>query len=297
MKKLFLCSLTSTALVAAGALYAQEGGAGVQAPGVGASAQAGPGGASAQAGGAAAGAGTQGAAAQAGAGDAAAGASTQQGAAAQAGPAGAEAGVQSGADAGLQANPPPAPQLEGQAGAAADASGSASAGADANRPALGVTLSGSGENLTINSVQPGSPAAQAGLQPSDQIISFNGEEVASTQAFVDTVRGADVNGSGELIILRNGERQTLNVNFMPWNQVYSGQPYFAMRPNFDAGPGAVGQPGYGAGYGPGYAAQGYGGGVYGGACCDPCATGAVYTSHYSYGWSGHGRRARHRGCW
>jgi membrane-associated protease RseP (regulator of RpoE activity) len=278
---MFMCSAASAALIAAGALYGQDVGVGAG----GASAQAGPGGASAQAGGASAQAGDQGAAAQAGTGEAAAGASTQQGAGVQAG---------AGTDAGLQPNPPPAPSLEGQAGADASAQAGASAGADANRPALGVTLSGSGQgDLSINSVQPGSPAAQAGLQAGDQIVSINGEEVSSSQAFIDAVRNADVNGSGEIVILRDGQRQTLNVNYVPWSQVYTSQPYFAMRPNFDAGPGAApGQPpAYGgAGYGghsPGYGGYGYGGGNYGGWGCQP----SYHTSTYSYSWGGnYGRR-------
>lgn len=47
--------------------------------------------------------------------------------------------------------------------------------------AVGITPSSDGNGLTILKVAPGSPAAQAGIQPGDVIVAVNGQKVANAK--------------------------------------------------------------------------------------------------------------------
>ncbi|MCF6354419.1 MAG: DegQ family serine endoprotease [Candidatus Polarisedimenticolaceae bacterium] len=63
----------------------------------------------------------------------------------------------------------------------------------------------------VSQVQPGSPSEKAGLQTGDVILSFNGEEVANSAALPPMVGASLVDHPAKLEILRQGERQTVEV--------------------------------------------------------------------------------------
>lgn len=296
MRRYIFSSAVVAALTAAGTLSAQVG---VTGPG-GGSAQAGPGGASATAPGG-------GASAQSAPGGASAQAGSAQGSA-QAGPAGASA--QSGnAAAGTQATPNASAQIPGQASGNLDANlnanaqgqGSAGLGSTdgslsgdaSSRAALGVTFDSADDAMVVTNVEANSPAAQAGLQAGDRIISFNGREFDSRQEFITAVQGSQLDSQAQLVIERNGQRQNLDVRMGSWNRVYpstawnqggfygQSQPYHAMRPAFDDPAAAGAYP------------QGH---IYGGTFNNCCAV-TTCCPTYGYAYGGFGGRRRGRGCW
>lgn len=63
----------------------------------------------------------------------------------------------------------------------------------------------------VSRVQPGSPSEKAGLQTGDVILSFNGEEVANSAALPPMVGASLVDRPAAVEILRQGERQTVEV--------------------------------------------------------------------------------------
>ncbi|MFN3884296.1 MAG: RIP metalloprotease RseP [Rhodocyclaceae bacterium] len=77
-------------------------------------------------------------------------------------------------------------------------------------PALGLRLQAPELPAVIGSVQPGSPAARAGLQPGDRIVAIDGEPMAGWQEVAKAIRAA---GSKELKIevQRDAARLTLGV--------------------------------------------------------------------------------------
>ena len=68
------------------------------------------------------------------------------------------------------------------------------------------------ENVWVASVEPDSPAAKAGLQVDDQIVSFNGHPVFALQGFIDLVQ-ENGNHPGQLTVLRHG--QSVNLTVVP----------------------------------------------------------------------------------
>jgi membrane-associated protease RseP (regulator of RpoE activity) len=58
---------------------------------------------------------------------------------------------------------------------------------------------------------PATPAREAGLQPGDRIVTFNGERVSSWDELTGLIRG-NANGDAALGIVRDGERMTLTTN-------------------------------------------------------------------------------------
>ena len=63
----------------------------------------------------------------------------------------------------------------------------------------------------VRSVQPGTPAAKAGLQQGDVIVRVNGRDVNPDQTVSYLVANASVGTRIPLEVIRNGRRQTINV--------------------------------------------------------------------------------------
>jgi putative serine protease PepD len=85
---------------------------------------------------------------------------------------------------------------------------------------VGVSLAPSGEGgaeiapqgtASEPSIEPGSPAAQAGLKPGDLITAVNGQTVTSTDAFIAKVSQDDPGQTITLTIKRNGEIKQIKV--------------------------------------------------------------------------------------
>jgi S1-C subfamily serine protease len=84
---------------------------------------------------------------------------------------------------------------------------------------FGAHVKPAGEQLTVTTVQPGSPAAKAGLREGDQIAQANGQAPRGLIAFNRAVSAAP-NHEARLVILRGrGERQSLTVRLVPFDQL------------------------------------------------------------------------------
>ncbi len=63
----------------------------------------------------------------------------------------------------------------------------------------------------VQSVQPGGPAAEAGMQAGDVMVEFNGKEVRSTEAFLGELRGVDPGDTVKVKLRRGADTQTVTV--------------------------------------------------------------------------------------
>jgi serine protease Do len=63
----------------------------------------------------------------------------------------------------------------------------------------------------VNEIDRRSPAYQAGLEPGDIIISFNGQNVIDPAHFVQLVSDARIGSTATLVVIREGGRVTLKV--------------------------------------------------------------------------------------
>lgn len=87
----------------------------------------------------------------------------------------------------------------------------------------------------VAEVMPGSPAAKAGLKPGDIILEFEGEEIGLSAELPPQVGRVKVGSTAELLIMRNGNRQEIDVtigelpNAAAQNQ--QGEPAKAMPGN------------------------------------------------------------------
>ena len=66
--------------------------------------------------------------------------------------------------------------------------------------------------VVVRSVEPGSPAEQAGLQPGDVIVGVGGKKVTSPSDAASAIRGASKDHAVALRIIRNGEPIFVGVN-------------------------------------------------------------------------------------
>ena len=67
------------------------------------------------------------------------------------------------------------------------------------------------EGALIAQVMPDSPAAAAGLEPGDVVLEFNGNDVGTSGALPPIVGQTAVGSTVPVVVMRNGERQTLDV--------------------------------------------------------------------------------------
>jgi S1-C subfamily serine protease len=67
------------------------------------------------------------------------------------------------------------------------------------------------DGAEVAAVEPGSPAAIAGVEPGDLIVAFDGDDVGSAAEFVLLVTRADVGAARTIEVVRGGERRSLEV--------------------------------------------------------------------------------------
>ena len=88
---------------------------------------------------------------------------------------------------------------------------------DSGRAALGVRVStvtdpqGQPQGVGVASVTPGGPAAKAGIQPGDVIVSVAGQPTPTTQALADVLANLRVGQTVTVGLLRNGSQSTTTV--------------------------------------------------------------------------------------
>ena len=93
-------------------------------------------------------------------------------------------------------------------------------------PALTQTLKLSDrKGALVSEVTPGSPAAKAGLQRGDVIVTFDGKQVESAHDLATLVAATPVGKNVSVMILRDGNKQTvpLTVGRMPSDEVQEGK--------------------------------------------------------------------------
>jgi membrane-associated protease RseP (regulator of RpoE activity) len=195
------------------------------------------------------------------------------------------------------------------------------------RSALGVTLT---DDLRVIQVMPGSPAQQMGIRSGDELLSFNGQQFDSIDAFVETVGSTSPDQEVRIEIDRNGQNLTQSGRLGAWDRVhYSSGTHMAGMGLQNQGmqhqgvqhgqPMMQGQQTYQEHSAMRFDNQGVvdgqsqgqviDGQSFGGACCDPCAGfagggfsdggwggGYSYGGYeYGYGWDdGYSRRAARR---
>ena len=94
--------------------------------------------------------------------------------------------------------------VEEVAGALAD-------GEDVSHAYLGVSLADGDESSQVSAVSTGGPAASAGLQAGDEIVSIEGRSVGSADELRAAIDDREPGEKVTLGILRNGARRELDV--------------------------------------------------------------------------------------
>ncbi|HEY1784473.1 MAG TPA: PDZ domain-containing protein [Pirellulales bacterium] len=82
---------------------------------------------------------------------------------------------------------------------------------------LGVTFTAhSMLGALVMDVQPGSPAAKAGLQPGDRILEANGRTISGAEDAVRLVNQLGLNSPLHMLISREGRRRVLETTLTSW---------------------------------------------------------------------------------
>ena len=97
------------------------------------------------------------------------------------------------------------------------------------RPYLGIYQDVDAPNCVIGAVEPGSAAAEAGLQADDVITSLDGQPVTSFRDLVELLRDKEVGDRVRIGILRNGQAQTIEAVLGSTEE-----PYIGVRSSPDA---------------------------------------------------------------
>ncbi|HEX4147063.1 MAG TPA: PDZ domain-containing protein [Pirellulales bacterium] len=124
--------------------------------------------------------------------------------------------------------------------AVAQSTGRPAAAVASSRPTplkLGVTFTAhSMLGALVMDVQPGSPAAKAGLQPGDRILEANGRPISGAEDAVRLVNQLGLNSPLHMLISREGRRRVLETTLTPWqaNSPPAIGPAGAPAPNYYA---------------------------------------------------------------
>src|SRR5690606_2999324 len=68
-----------------------------------------------------------------------------------------------------------------------------------------------GVGALVQTVNPGEPADEAGMEPGDVIIEYNGERVTSNEQLISMVVGTRPDTTVPIVVMRDGKRITLKV--------------------------------------------------------------------------------------
>jgi putative serine protease PepD len=79
------------------------------------------------------------------------------------------------------------------------------------RPYLGLTSAAGSTGVEVQQVVPGGPAAEAGLQAGDRIVSVDGQQTSEPGDLTDALDGREPGDTVEVEVGRDGGRQRIEV--------------------------------------------------------------------------------------
>jgi len=82
-----------------------------------------------------------------------------------------------------------------------------------------------GAELTVTAVEPGSPAAKAGLQQGDRIVAVNGAPAGELIRFVRLLVGAGASRAAKIGVLRKGRSLQLQARLLPASHVFNAETF------------------------------------------------------------------------
>ncbi|HEX5413259.1 MAG TPA: Do family serine endopeptidase [Terriglobia bacterium] len=93
---------------------------------------------------------------------------------------------------------------------------------DQSNPAL-LRSFGADHGVVVNNVEPGSPAATAGLRMGDVLISINGQPISSGDDLVEIISRSKVGSRVQVDLLREGKQQRASVEVADRNRILAQQ--------------------------------------------------------------------------
>ncbi len=76
--------------------------------------------------------------------------------------------------------------------------------------------------IVVGHLHPGGPAAVAGMQPGDQILSADGKELTTPQQLQQIIQGKKAGDKLSLVIVRNGKQETVTATLASLAKLYGG---------------------------------------------------------------------------
>jgi serine protease Do len=116
---------------------------------------------------------------------------------------------------------------------------------DAERAPDLLKVYGAGQGAFVRSVERGSPAAKAGLQEGDIILSYNGKPVARNDDLISSVSEAPVGSKATVGVLRDGKKTDFEVTVGNRAEVWANERRYASRRPAEATPAQVSEAKFG----------------------------------------------------
>lgn len=91
-------------------------------------------------------------------------------------------------------------------------------------PSLGIRVADSDRGVRVTELLSQSAAASAGLQQGDILLRANGQQISDSGSFVNQIRSMNAGDQVDLVVLRNGEEQTLNAKLDSPDQQMMAKP-------------------------------------------------------------------------
>ncbi len=105
--------------------------------------------------------------------------------------------------------------------------GSIGVGFDSNQKPETLTVYGSTHGVFVTRVEPGGPAAKAGLKVEDVIVGFNGKPIKDGDDLVNRVSATPVGSQATVEVLRGGKRVDFKLTIGERTEVWAEDPRFS----------------------------------------------------------------------
>ena len=105
--------------------------------------------------------------------------------------------------------------------------GSIGIGFDSNQKPETLRVYGSGHGVFVTRVEPGGPAAKAGLKVEDVIVGFNGKPIQDGDDLVNRVSATPVGSQASVEVLRGGRKTNFTLTIGERTEVWAEDPRFS----------------------------------------------------------------------